>query len=54
MATAATQARQVRPRGLAPVGTCVAVAFLLVSLAVGLFVGPVDVGFGGILAWARR
>jgi cobalamin transport system permease protein len=46
---AAAQARQVRARGLAPVWACAAVGFLLVSLAVGVLVGPVDVGLGGIL-----
>ena len=39
----------VRPRGLAPRWACVAVAFLLVSLLLGVVSGPVDIGIGPIL-----
>ena len=39
----------VRPRGLAAGWVCATGAFLLVSLAVGLLVGPIDVGLGEIL-----
>lgn len=39
----------VRPRGLAPLWVCVAVAFLLVSLVLGVVSGPVDIGIGPIL-----
>lgn len=47
----ATAARAVvaRPRGVSPVWAAAMVAFLVVSLAVGVVVGPVDVGLGSIL-----
>src|SRR3990172_479818 len=48
MATA-VHTSTLRARGLAPVPACVAAAFLLVALVVGLLVGPVDVGIGDIL-----
>jgi iron complex transport system permease protein len=38
-----------RPRGLAPVWACAAAGFLVVSLCVGLLVGPIDLGIGDIL-----
>ncbi|HEU0246724.1 MAG TPA: iron ABC transporter permease [Gaiellaceae bacterium] len=49
MAVAAEQVTDVRARGLTPVWTCSAVGFLLVSLAVGVLAGPVDLGIGGVL-----
>jgi len=46
---AAEQASAVRARGLTPVWACSAVAFLLVSLAIGVLAGPIDLGVGGVL-----
>jgi iron complex transport system permease protein len=40
----------VRPRGLAPLWVCAAAAFLVAALVIGVLVGPVDLGFGGILS----
>jgi iron complex transport system permease protein len=46
----ATQGRsEVRARGLTPLWSCAAVAFLLVSVAVGVLEGPVDLGIGDVL-----
>src|SRR5262245_15629128 len=42
-------AEPVRARGLRPLWVCVAVAFLLVSLVLGVVAGPVDIGVGAIL-----
>ncbi len=39
----------VRARGLSPLWACSAVAFLLVSLVVGVLAGPVDLGVGAVL-----
>ncbi|MBA2741550.1 MAG: iron ABC transporter permease [Actinobacteria bacterium] len=47
-ATAAYEAN-VRARGLEPFWACAAVAFLLLSLVVGVLAGPIDIGVGGIL-----
>jgi len=49
MTVAAERAADVRARGLTPVWACSAVGFLLVSLAVGVLAGPVDLGVGGVL-----
>jgi iron complex transport system permease protein len=49
MTVAAEQVSAVRPRGLTPVWTCSAVAFLLVSLVLGVLVGPVDLGASSVL-----
>jgi len=51
-ATQATPARAelVRARGLTPLWVCVAVAFLLCSLVIGVIAGPVDIGVGGIVS----
>ncbi|HLE98936.1 MAG TPA: iron ABC transporter permease [Gaiellaceae bacterium] len=49
MTVAAEQASAVRARGLTPVWACSAVAFLLVSLAIGVLAGPIDLGVGGVL-----
>ena len=43
------RAEPVRARGLAPLWVCVSVAFLLVSLALGIVSGPVDIGVSQIL-----
>jgi iron complex transport system permease protein len=45
----AEHARDVRARGLTPLWACSAVAFLLVSLVVGVVAGPVDIGVGAVL-----
>jgi cobalamin transport system permease protein len=45
----AEHARDVRARGLTPLWACSAVAFLLVSLVVGVVAGPVDLGVGAVL-----
>jgi iron complex transport system permease protein len=49
-ATAAspTLTTRVRPRGLAPLWTTGAAAFLLLSAAIGVLVGPIDLGIGGV------
>ena len=50
MTVAAEQsAPEVRARGLSPLWVCSAVAFLLVSLVVGVLTGPVDLGMGAVL-----
>jgi iron complex transport system permease protein len=50
MATpAAAYAPEVRARGLTPLWACAAVGFLLVSLAVGVLAGPIDLGAGRVL-----
>jgi cobalamin transport system permease protein len=50
MGVAAEQpAPNVRARGLSPLWACSAVAFLLLSLVVGVLVGPVDLGVGAVL-----
>ena len=46
MSVAAEHATDVRARGLTPVWACSAVAFLLVSLVVGVLAGPIDLGMG--------
>lgn len=48
-AVAAEGATEVRARGLSPLWAAGAGAFLLASLAVGVVVGPADLGIGGIL-----
>jgi len=40
----------VRPRGLAPVWAFAAVAFLVLSVIVGVLVGPIDLGTGDVLS----
>jgi iron complex transport system permease protein len=45
----AEPADAVRARGLTPLWACSAVAFLLVSLVVGVLAGPIDLGVGDIL-----
>jgi cobalamin transport system permease protein len=47
---ASARAEPVRARGLRPLWVCVAVAFLLVSLVLGVVAGPVDIGVGEILS----
>jgi iron complex transport system permease protein len=42
-------ASEVRARGLTPLWACAAVAFLLVSVVVGVLEGPVDLGVGDVL-----
>jgi len=49
MTSVAERATEVRARGLTPVWACSAVAFLLVSLAIGVLAGPVDLGVGSVL-----
>jgi iron complex transport system permease protein len=49
MSVAAERVTDVRARGLTPVWACSAVAFLLVSLIVGVLAGPVHLGFGAVL-----
>jgi iron complex transport system permease protein len=46
---AAAQGLEVRARGLAPLWACAAVAFLLVSLVVGVLAGPIDLGVRPVL-----
>ena len=48
-ATAASTA-SVRARGLAPLWMGAAVAFLVVSVATGILVGPIDIGIGPVLS----
>ncbi len=40
----------IRPRGLAPVWAFAAVAFLVLSVIVGVLVGPIDLGTGDVLS----
>jgi cobalamin transport system permease protein len=47
-ATAAYDSK-VRARGLTPVWTCAAVAFLVLSVVVGVLAGPIDLGVGDVL-----
>jgi iron complex transport system permease protein len=47
--TVAEHATQVRARGLSPLWACSAVAFLVVSLVVGVLAGPVHLGVGAVL-----
>jgi len=49
MTVAAERTADVRARGLTPIWACSAVGFLLVSLAIGVLAGPVDLGVGGVL-----
>jgi iron complex transport system permease protein len=42
-------ATDVRARGLSPLWACSAVAFLLVSLAIGVLAGPIHLGVGAVL-----
>jgi iron complex transport system permease protein len=49
MSATATYESKVRARGLTPLWTCVAVAFLLVSVVVGVLAGPIDLGAGNVL-----
>ncbi len=49
MSIAAEHARDVRARGLSPLWACSAVAFLLVSLVVGVLAGPIDLPVGAVL-----
>src|SRR5262245_64857186 len=49
MATVAERVPDVRARGLRPLWACSAVAFLLVSLAIGVLAGPVHLGVGAVL-----
>ena len=49
MTSVAEHAREVRARGLTPVWACSAVAFLVLSLAIGVLSGPVDLGVGSVL-----
>jgi iron complex transport system permease protein len=49
VSVAAEPASKVRARGLSAVWACSAVAFLLVSLVVGVLAGPIDLGVGGVL-----
>ena len=42
-------ATDVRARGLSPLWACSAVAFLVVSLAVGVLAGPIHLGVGAVL-----
>ncbi|MBM2823225.1 MAG: Iron transporter permease [Thermoleophilia bacterium] len=49
MNVAAEHAPDVRARGLTPGWACSAVAFLLLSLAIGVLAGPIDLGFGAVL-----
>lgn len=49
MSVAAEPVADVRARGLTPFWACSAVAFLLVSLVVGVLAGPVDLGVGSVL-----
>ena len=49
MTVATEQIVDVRARGLTPVCACSAVAFLVLSLAIGVLAGPIDLGIGAIL-----
>src|SRR3990172_7347025 len=49
MSVAGESAPDGRARGLTPVWACSAVAFLVLSLAIGVLAGPIDLGIGAIL-----
>jgi len=49
MTIAAEQVTDVRARGLTPAWACFAVAFLVLSLAIGVLAGPIDLGVGAVL-----
>jgi cobalamin transport system permease protein len=49
MEVTAARSSDVRARGLTPVWACAAVAFLLLSLVVGVLAGPIDLGVGPVL-----
>jgi cobalamin transport system permease protein len=49
MEVTAARSSDVRARGLTPVWACAAVAFLLLSLIVGVLAGPIDLGIGPVL-----
>ena len=49
MTAIAEPAADVRARGLTPVWACSAVAFLLVSLVIGVLAGPIHLGVGAVL-----
>jgi len=49
MTVAAEQVTDVRARGLTPAWACFAVAFLVLSLAIGVLAGPIDLGVGAVL-----
>ena len=49
MDATAAHATAVRPRGLAPLWVCAAVTFLVLSLAIGVLTGPIDLGIGRVL-----
>jgi iron complex transport system permease protein len=49
MSAVAEHASEVRARGLTPLVACSAVAFLVLSVAVGVLAGPVDLGAGAVL-----
>ncbi|MBA2642309.1 MAG: iron ABC transporter permease [Actinobacteria bacterium] len=49
MDATAAPSSDVRARGLAPLWVCAAVAFLIVSLVVGVLTGPIDLGAGSVL-----
>jgi iron complex transport system permease protein len=48
-ARSVSSATAVRPRGLAPLWIGAAVAFLLLAVAVGVLVGPIELGIGRVL-----
>ena len=47
--TAVVPTEAIRARGVSPTWAVAAVAFLVVSLAVGVLAGPVDIGAGDAL-----
>lgn len=49
MGVAAVESTDVRARGLSPLWVLGAVAFLLVSLVIGVLVGPIELGIGSVL-----
>ena len=50
MEVTATPSVHVRPRGLAPIWAFAVAAFLVLSIVVGVLVGPIDLGIGSILS----
>jgi iron complex transport system permease protein len=50
MDAAAAPTVTVSPRGLAPLWTGAAAAFLVLAVMVGVLVGPIDLGIGGVLS----
>src|SRR5688500_2383701 len=50
MDAAAAPAATVAPRGVTPLTACAAAAFLVISVTIGVLVGPIELGIGPVLS----